>query len=95
LRLIIDCNGAHFSERQVELTDGVGIETISNLLSGSYSAQLSMSGRRLGTPVTFTVAEYCLAPLSARFISHQLNRDTNTFSFELAVERFWPQHLCI
>jgi len=88
LRLAIDCNGELFIERPVELTDGVGIETLSMLLPGHYQAQLSTAGRRLGTPVSFTVAEYTLAPLSARLLSHKLKRDTETFSFELAVESY-------
>ncbi|OQY57172.1 MAG: hypothetical protein DRR08_18055 [Candidatus Parabeggiatoa sp. nov. 2] len=88
LRLVIECNGAFFSERAVKLTDGVGIETLSMLLPGRYSAQLSLAEHRLGTAVSFTVAEYTLAPLSARLVSHQLKRQVEQLWFELAVESY-------
>jgi hypothetical protein len=88
LRLTIDCNGEIFSERAVELTDGVGIETFAMLLPGRYSAQLSIADRPIGTPVFFTVAEYTLAPLSARLISHKLRREIDQLWFELAVESY-------
>jgi hypothetical protein len=86
LRLRIECNGDLLTERPLELIDGLGIETLFDLQPGRYSAQLSIAKQRIGTPVSFTVAEYHLAPLSARLVSHQLVRDS--FSFELAVESY-------
>jgi len=56
--------------------------------SGRYSAQLSLAEHRLGTAVSFTVAEYTLAPLSARLVSHQLKRQVEQLWFELAVESY-------
>jgi len=88
LELIIKHNGEFLTKRQVKLEQGVGIETLSMLLAGSYTAQLSISDRLIGTPVSFTVAEYTLAPLSAQLISHELKRDEGLLYFELAVESY-------
>jgi hypothetical protein len=87
LRLLVKYQGDFFTERTLKLKDGVGIETFSMLQPGNYSAQLLIT-RCLGTPISFTVAEYNLAPLSARLISHQLNRETEELSFKLAVESY-------
>ncbi|HEC84444.1 MAG TPA: hypothetical protein ENI48_04265, partial [Thioploca sp.] len=89
LHLNIDCNGAFFTKRDVQLSDdNVSLETLSNLLPGSYEAQLSIAEQRIGIPVSFTVAEYTLAPLSARLINHSLNRNKDILTFELAVESY-------
>ena len=58
------------------------------LLAGSYTAQLRSKGADLGRPVSFTVAEYTLAPLSARLASHRLDRAAGALHFELAVESY-------
>ena len=88
LNLLINYNGAFFSEREVELSDGVAIENFAMLLPGRYEAQLSIEGNSIGTMVSFTVADYTLAPLSARLISHRLKRERNQLWFELAVESY-------
>jgi hypothetical protein len=88
LRLVIEYHGESFVEREVRLTNGVAIETLSMLPAGSYSAQLSIDDHLLGIPTLFTVAEYTLAPLSARLISHTLKREVEQLWFELAVESY-------
>lgn len=88
LGLLVNYNGAFFSERQLELSNGVGIESFAMLLPGRYEAQLSIEGKSIGTAVSFTVADYTLAPLSARLISHRLKRESNQLWFELAVESY-------
>jgi len=88
LRLTINCNGEMFSERLVKLTDGVGIETVSMLPPGSYEAQLSIADRHICVPVSFTVTEDHLTPLSAQLIKHKFKEETATFLFELGVESY-------
>ncbi|KHD06326.1 hypothetical protein PN36_10295 [Candidatus Thiomargarita nelsonii] len=88
LRLAIDYNGEFFADRPVELTEGVGIETLVMLLPGVYTAQLSIGDRRIGTPVSFSVAEYSLPPLSARLVSYKLKREIDQLWFEVAVESY-------
>jgi len=88
LRLAIDCNGEFFSDRPVELTESVGMETLAMLMPGVYTAQLSIGDRRIGTPVSFRVAEYSLPPLSARLISYKLKREIDQLWFEVAVESY-------
>ena len=88
LRLAIDYNGEFFADRPVELTEGVGIETLAMLLPGIYTAQLSIGDRRIGTPVSFCVAEYSLPPLSARLVSYKLKREIEQLWFEVAVESY-------
>ncbi|MEN8218052.1 MAG: hypothetical protein ABFS56_17125 [Pseudomonadota bacterium] len=88
LRLTINCNGEVFSERRVKLMDGVGIETLSMLPPGSYEAQLSIASHHICVPASFTVAEDCLAPLSAHLFKHKFKEDAATFLFELAVESY-------
>ncbi len=88
LRLRVDCNGAPFTERAPELEEGLGIEMLSMLLPGEYMARMEISGRTLGTPVHFTVAEYTLAPFSARLSAHRLDREHGELLFELAVESY-------
>ncbi len=89
LKLIVEQNGEPFTEREPELEDGgVAVETLAALLPGTYSAQLAAGGRRAGMPATFTVAEYTLAPLSARLVSHELQAKGKKLAFELAVESY-------
>jgi hypothetical protein len=88
LHLHVECNGEAFTERTLELSAGMAIETLSMLLPGSYKAQLVTGGRPIGSAVSFTVAEYTLAPLSARLLSHQLDRANAQLAFELAVESY-------
>jgi len=88
LHLNIDCNGTFFTKRNVQLDNGIGIERLSMLLPGQYEAQLSIAEKRIGTPVSFTVAAYTLAPLSARLLSHRLKREIEQLWFELAVESY-------
>ena len=88
LELVVEWNGEPLTSRTLDLEDGVGIETLSMLLPGDYQAQLSLDGRKIGTPVDFTVAEYTLAPLTGRLVSHELDRSDETLRFELAVESY-------
>jgi len=88
LELTVHCNGEMLSQRAIEVEDGVAMEKLSMLLPGSYRAQLSVSGRLIGTPVEFTVATYTLAPLSGRLVSHELDRNNDELRFELAVESY-------
>jgi hypothetical protein len=88
LHLNIDCNGTFFTKRNVQLDNGIGIERLSMLLPGQYEAQLSIAEKRIGIPVSFTVAAYTLAPLSARLLSHRLKREIEQLWFELAVESY-------
>jgi len=76
LRLQVTWNGTAFCHRVVTLQEGVAIETFALLLPGHYTAQLTNGTQRLGLPVNFTVAEYQLAPLTGRLVSHQLDRES-------------------
>lgn len=88
LRLTINCNGQIFTERPVKLTDSIGIESLYYLPSGHYQAQLSTANHRICVPVSFTVAQECLAPLTAQLLKHKLKPDIATLLFELAVESY-------
>src|SRR5205823_5231800 len=89
LTLALEMNGAPLTERKLDLAaGGVAVEPFSMLLAGSYTAQLRSKGADLGRPVAFTVAEYTLAPLSARLASHRLDRAAGALHFELAVESY-------
>ena len=88
LELVVECNGEAFTVRTPDLKDGVSLEILSMLLPGSYRAQLSVDGRKIGTPADFTVAEYTLAPLAARLVSHELDRSNDEVRFELSVESY-------
>lgn len=87
LHLVITYNKTFFAKLPVELTDSVGHQTLSHLMPGRYQAQL-IADREVGEPVSFTVAEYNLAPLSARLISYQLKPKVEQLWFELAVESY-------
>jgi len=88
LRLQVTWNGTSFCHRVVTLQEGVAIETFALLLPGRYTAQLTCGEQRLGRPVNFTVAEYQLAPLTGRLVSHQLDRESQYLWFELAVDSY-------
>lgn len=88
LRLQVTWNDAPFCHRVVTLQEGVAIETFALLLPGHYTAQLTSGTQRLGLPVNFTVAEYQLAPLTGRLVSHQLDRESQYLWFELAVDSY-------
>ncbi|KOR31145.1 hypothetical protein TI05_12990 [Achromatium sp. WMS3] len=91
LILQISHNGKHFDRRRVQLSNSIGIETLDKLLPGDYSVQLLVLEEgmgEIGIPVSFTVAEYSLAPLSARLVKHNLNQKTKAFTFELSVESY-------
>ncbi len=88
LRLQVTWNGTSFCYRVVTLQEGVAIETFALLLPGRYTAQLTSGAQRLGLPVNFTVAEYQLAPLTGRLVSHQLDRESQYLWFELAVDSY-------
>src|SRR5437660_3696879 len=89
LVLTLLMNNAFFTERKLQLgPGGMSIEPFSALLPGEYTARLQAGGRQLGRPVRFTVAEYTLAPLSARLASHRFDRASRELQFELAVESY-------
>jgi hypothetical protein len=54
LRLVIKSNGESFTERALQLINGMAIETLSMLTAGSYSAQLAIDNHLLGIPTLFT-----------------------------------------
>lgn len=88
LYLIIEHNGGPFDIREVKLAGGAGMEVLSMLQAGNYSASLSLNRRTIGVPVFFTVAEYALPPLSARLVDHSFSQDEEEFLFTLAVESY-------
>ena len=88
LQLRVEINGEPFTERDLDLQDGVAIETLSDLLAGTYTGQLTHDGRKLGVPISFTVAEYSLAPLSASLVTHQLDSKGERLTFQLRVESY-------
>lgn len=88
LHLIIECNGECLTKRKVALTKGVGTESFATLLPGDYSAHLETEKDPIGIAARFTVAEYRLAPLSARLITHNLSRETDDLFFTLNVESY-------
>lgn len=88
LRLVVRYAGESFTERHLTLDDGACVEPLAALLAGDYSAQLAIGSRPIGTPVSFTVAEYSLAPLSARLESPRYDGVAGRLEFELAVESY-------
>jgi hypothetical protein len=95
LRLVVEYAGEAFTERPLDTGEieslrehGVHVEPLAMLLPGDYSAQLAIGERRIGRAVTFTVAEYTLAPLSGRLVTHALDRGTESLSFALQVDSY-------
>ncbi|MDY6993822.1 MAG: hypothetical protein SVR94_14635, partial [Pseudomonadota bacterium] len=88
LRLLVVCDGECFTERSLELNQGLGIETLSMLPAGHYEVQLLAENHPLDFPITFTVAEYTLAPLSARLVHYNLKPAAKQLWFELAVDSY-------
>jgi hypothetical protein len=88
LRLQVTWNETPFGHRVVTLQEGVAIETFALLLPGRYTARLTSGEQQIGMPVNFTVAEYQLAPLVGRLVSHQLDRESQYLWFELAVDSY-------
>jgi hypothetical protein len=88
LKLEVEQNGQPLTTRELDLSGGMVVESLAALLPGGYRAQLAIDGRRVGTPCSFTVAEYTLAPLSGRLLRHQLDRSADRLSFTLAVESY-------
>lgn len=89
-RLHVRGNGDLLLERSIELDGGMAIEPLAMLLPGRYEAQLYAGERPIGPAARFTVAQYTLAPLSGRLLSHRLERKSkhDTLTFELAVESY-------
>ncbi len=88
LRLLVEYNGQLLVERTPELEDGVGIEALSGLLPGTYTARLLAEECEISAAVSFTVAEYTLPPLASRLLSHQFDRTCAELGFELSVESY-------
>jgi hypothetical protein len=86
--LVVTCHGERFTERALRFEDGVALESLAALLPGQYTAWLMLSDRPIGQAASFTVAEYTLAPLSGRLLSHALDRAAQQLAFELAVESY-------
>lgn len=89
VRLLIEHLGQPLTERDVTLdAQGLALETLAMLLPGSYTARLQLGDTRSKSSASFTVAEYTLAPLSARLVTHTLDRARGRLAFELAVESY-------
>ncbi|MEY3012424.1 MAG: hypothetical protein RIT45_1159 [Pseudomonadota bacterium] len=95
LRLVVDFAGKPFTERSLDPSEleslrehGVHVEPLAMLLPGDYKAQLQVGARRIGSAANFTVADYALAPLSGRLVTHVLHREQDELSFALDVESF-------
>ena len=88
LKLLVQRNGVSVTEKTLSLTKGVTIETLSMLLSGQYSAKLISDERQLGRTAHFTVADYTLAPFSARLQTLQLDKQADRLHFELQVDSY-------
>lgn len=88
-RLVIHLNGQHLVDRRVEVgAHGLVVEALAGLLSGSYEVSLFLGTTRIGAPARFTVAEYTLAPLSARLLDHRLRGEGDSLEFSLFVESY-------
>ncbi|MDD9943197.1 MAG: hypothetical protein OXU20_19310 [Myxococcales bacterium] len=87
VELVVTMDGQPFTERRPELSHGVGIEVLGALLPGRYEAFLRSPKGHFGERAHFTVAEYCLAPMSAKLTRHELKR-TDVLSFALSVESY-------
>lgn len=85
LRIELSQHGTMLTSRAVELENGMGVETFSTLLAGRYQASLWGETQQLGPSIDFTVAEYALAPMSARLVTYQFLRAEQHLRFELAV----------
>lgn len=90
VRLHLSHDGAPLTERALDLAKrGVALEVFSALLPGRYHAELRGAGNvLLGRPIEFTVAEYTLAPLTARLLAHGLDRAARKLTFTVAVTSY-------
>lgn len=89
LHLSVQHNGSYLLERPLEISpEGLAIETLSMLLAGRYEVTLRGPAGALGQPARFTVAEYSLAPLSARLHAHTLVRGSGTLAYELSATSY-------
>lgn len=87
--LVVHLGQQEFLKREVDLDrSGTTIERLSMLLPGEYRAHLEVNGQAIGTPARFTVAEYTLAPLTARMTAHQLRAGGRALAFELDVSSY-------
>ena len=89
-RLVVECDGQPFAERELALDQGMELVPLAALLAGQYCAYVEVAGARLGARAEFTVAEFSLAPLSARLLEHAADREAGQLSFALSVES-WQQ----
>ncbi len=88
VRLVVHYQNEPLLDREATPSEGVAVETLAGLSPGRYSARLFIHERPAAGPVIFTVADYQLAPLSARLMSHSLDREHQTLTFELQVESY-------
>ena len=94
VELVVTLNAELFTRRPIDLgKHGTAVEALPMLLAGSYGAWLTLDEQQICPEVSFTVAEYTLAPLSGRLGSYQLDRKSETLSFELAVESYQAAYL--
>ena len=89
-RLVVECDGQPFAERELALDQGMELVPLAALLAGQYCAYVEVAGARLGARAEFTVAEFSLAPLNARLLEHAVDREAGQLSFALSVES-WQQ----
>ena len=89
-RLLVECDGQPFTERELVLRRGTALVPLAALMAGRYQAFIEVDGKRLESSAEFTVAEYGLAPLSARLLRHSADRAEGQLSFTLDVES-WQQ----
>ncbi|MBF0100193.1 MAG: hypothetical protein HQK77_04715 [Desulfobacterales bacterium] len=88
IQLHIQYHNNTLIQRNLQLENGIGIERFEKLPPGEYTASLSWNKEFIGTPATFTIAEYCLAPLSAQLGYYKLDRMNNCLEFELTVDSY-------
>lgn len=89
--LMIEFAGQEHSSIDIKKTlisnNGTALESLSMLLSGQYTVRLFINDNELNN-ANFTVAEYQLSPFSGRLVSHTLDSDKDSLSFELCVESY-------
>ncbi len=86
--LRLSCSGSHLLRRELEIIGSMAVEPVTMLSAGDYEACLEVDGREQGAAVSFTVAEFSLAPIAVRLVEHELERETGVLLFTLSVESY-------